>query len=84
MTPGWFIKAFKAWAVKPALEEEAARTLAQRLQQPVEGRLAQGAVGGGALVGRRKLAEPGIQLEVAEVADGGDHALRLPIGRGRE
>ncbi len=70
--------------LEPALEVEAARTLAQRLQQPIEGSLAQTAVGGGAFVGRRELTEAGIELEVPEMADGGDHARRLLVRGGRE
>ena len=52
------------------------------MQQAVEGGLAQTAVGGGAFVGGRKLAEAGIEFEVPEMADRGDHALRLLVGGG--
>src|ERR1035437_4226958 len=68
--------------LETALEEEAARTLAQRLHQAVDGWLTQTTVSRGALVGGRKLTEAGIQLEVPELANGSDHALRrLPRKR---
>src|ERR1043166_6057459 len=65
------------------LEIAAAGTLPQRLEQPIERRLAQAAIRGDALIGRGKLAEAGIQLKISEVANRRDNAPRLFFeGRG--
>ena len=53
------MKAFNGPRLEAPLKEQAARALAQRLQQAVQGRLAQGAVGGGALVSRAQTGRTG-------------------------
>ena len=57
---------------------------AQLLHEPVERRLFQRAIGRGALEDGHELAEPGVKLEVAEMADGHDPALRAGVGLVRQ
>jgi hypothetical protein len=68
--------------IEAALKEKAAGALTQTLQQAIERWLAQSTVGGGALEMRRKLAEPGVKLEIPEVANGDNHASAL-LHKGR-
>ena len=69
-------KIFQSGGFKTALKEEAAGTFPQRLQQAVKRRLSQSAIGCPGLVGRRKLSEPGVELEIAEMTNCGDDAAR--------
>jgi hypothetical protein len=63
---------FKSGGIESTFEEPAAGAVAEGLKETVEGWLAQAAIGGSALVGRRELAESSVKFEVTEVADGAD------------
>src|SRR5262249_31096471 len=63
-------------ALFAALEEEAAGARAQRVQEAIKRRLTQSAIGRGHGDAGSDLVESGVQLEIAEVADGHDASWR--------
>src|SRR5438105_9715864 len=70
-------KGFQNLGFETALKKKAARSLAHRLQQSVEGRLAQTAVGSGAGKSMREVADAGVKFEISEMANRNDDTLRL-------
>src|SRR5262245_32231146 len=70
-------------AIRAPLEIKTTRFFAQRLHQPVQRGLAQRAVGGRELKGRRRLGAPGVEFEITKMADGHDTAPGRFVSRPR-